>query len=261
MLGSFHTLTNLFGAVGTLMNGSGLSEILQEIYGGNVVQHMMSGKAVSRALRCHIIVDAAHSGVLVADIFPRNEDGTPHDLIKNVCNLLDDVMTGKQSVEDVETSNALSQIATTLDTKKTDLQTTSQTSQLWVEYQRMINIVRNLIKADRTGSWNLHLQAMLETRPIIAAAGHHNYQKSLYLYLQKMYSLPSDNLAVNKMFHEGKFVVRSDRLWAGLATDLVIEQVLMRSLRSRGGLTRGVDLKKSKGQRGFILCLCVPLTT
>lgn len=72
-------------------------------------------------------------------------------------------MTGKQSAEDVESSNALSQIATTLDRKKTDLQTTSQTSQLWLQYQRMINIVRNLMTADRTGSWNLHLQAVLET--------------------------------------------------------------------------------------------------
>ena len=45
------------------------------------------------------------------------------------------------------------------------------------------------------------------------------------------------------MFQEGKFVVRrSDRLWAGLGADLVIEQVLMRSLKSRSGLTRGSGL-------------------
>ena len=32
---------------------------------------------------------------------------------------------------------------------------------------------------------------------------------------------------------------RSDRFWGGLSTDLVIEQVLMRSLKTSGGLTRG----------------------
>ena len=32
---------------------------------------------------------------------------------------------------------------------------------------------------------------------------------------------------------------RSDRLWAGLSPDLVIEQVLMRSIKTVGGLTRG----------------------
>ena len=32
---------------------------------------------------------------------------------------------------------------------------------------------------------------------------------------------------------------RSDRMWAGLSSDLLIEQVLMRSLKTSGGLTRG----------------------
>ena len=32
---------------------------------------------------------------------------------------------------------------------------------------------------------------------------------------------------------------RSARYWAGLSTDLVIEQVLMRIVKSSGGLTRG----------------------
>jgi hypothetical protein len=34
-------------------------------------------------------------------------------------------------------------------------------------------------------------------------------------------------------------VRRSDRLWAGISTDLAIEQVLMRSLKATGGLTSG----------------------
>ena len=165
MLGSFHTLMNLLGAFGTLMNGSGLSEVLQEIYGPNAVQHMMAGKAISRAVRGHMIVDSALSALLVTDVFPRNEDGSPHYLHKEACDLLGNVMNGKQSVEDVESSTALSKIATILDPKKSDLQSTSQTSKLWLEYQRIINIARNLITADRTGSWDLHLQAMLETLP------------------------------------------------------------------------------------------------
>ena len=45
---------------------------------------------------------------------------------------------------------------------------------------------------------------------------------------------------VHRKFEAGVHVVRrSNRLWAGLSTDLVIEQVLMRSLKASGGLTRG----------------------
>ena len=45
---------------------------------------------------------------------------------------------------------------------------------------------------------------------------------------------------VHRKFEAEVHVVRrSNRLWAGLSTDLVIEQVLMRSLKTSGGLTRG----------------------
>ena len=42
---------------------------------------------------------------------------------------------------------------------------------------------------------------------------------------------------------------RSERLWAGLWTDIVIEQVLMRSLKSRGDLTRGKGMTESVRQQ------------
>ena len=34
-----HTLVNLLGAIGTLMEGSGLDKLLEEIYGENAVVH------------------------------------------------------------------------------------------------------------------------------------------------------------------------------------------------------------------------------
>ena len=41
-------------------------------------------------------------------------------------------------------------------------------------------------------------------------------------------------------------VHHSDRFWAGLSTDLVIEQCLMRSLKTRGGLTRGCGMTETQ---------------
>ena len=49
-LGRFHTLMRFMASIGTMMKGSGLEESLEIVYGENAVQHMMSGKAVSRAL-------------------------------------------------------------------------------------------------------------------------------------------------------------------------------------------------------------------
>ena len=142
----------------------------------------------------------------------------------------------------METSDTMCEIANALKKKKLQLQS-SETSKLWLAYQEMVKTVRKLIAADRTSSWKLHLEAIQECLVIVAAAGHHNYLKSGYKYLQDMLKLPSDNPSVYELFQKGQFVVRrSDRFWAGLGSDLVIEQVLMRSIKSRGGLTRGSGL-------------------
>ena len=47
------------------------------------------------------------------------------------------------------------------------------------------------------------------------------------------------------------YVRRSDRYWSGLSFDLVIEQVLMRSIKSVGGLTREIGMSES--QRALLI--------
>ena len=60
------------------------------------------------------------------------------------------------------------------------------------------------------------------------------------MYSQCTSELESVNPIVHDRYKKGGFVIRrSGRYWAGLLCDLVIEQVLMRSLKSTGGLTRG----------------------
>ena len=56
-----------------------------------------------------------------------------------------------------------------------------------------------------------------------------------------MLELPTNHPWLYECFIERGFhsVRRSSRYWAGLWTDLIIEQVMMRSIKSRGGLTRG----------------------
>ena len=57
--------------------------------------------------------------------------------------------------------------------------------------------------------------------------------------------LEGDHPDVYLAFKRGNFVIRrSNRYWGGLSTDLIIEQVLMRSLKSTGGLTRGTGFNE-----------------
>ena len=65
-LGTFHTVINLLGAIGTIMGNTGLSNILETIYNDNSVVHILGGKAESCALRAHFIVDQCLS-ILIAE--------------------------------------------------------------------------------------------------------------------------------------------------------------------------------------------------
>ena len=76
--------------------------------------------------------------------------------------------------------------------------------------------------------------------PFLAASGHKNYTKSFVLYLNKMEKLHDTHPHVYSKFVDGLFVLRrSENYWAGIYSDLYIEQVLMKNVKAVGGLTRG----------------------
>ena len=80
-------------------------------------------------------------------------------------------------------------IKSKLNTKKTSM--TMWTAHLWLQYQDMIDILKTFtcIKDKQTGNWNLHLQAVLDMLPYLAASDHQLYTKSAYVYLQTMTDL------------------------------------------------------------------------
>jgi hypothetical protein len=121
-------------------------------------------------------------------------------------------------------------IARTIDDKKK-----YRTGNLWIQYIEMVSLLRTFIKAERCGNWSLHLTTVKKMLPFFAAAGHNQYLKSAHLYLQNMIKLPSTNITLHSLFESGNHVIRrSNRFWAGLSADLVIEQELMRSMKSAG---------------------------
>ncbi|CAG2229848.1 unnamed protein product [Mytilus edulis] len=131
--------------------------------------------------------------------------------------------------------------------RKTEILKQSRTAKLWLQYSEMVQVLRQFIKAERTGNWPLHLQSIQEMLPFLAASGHNLYTKTAYVYLMTMQSLDEDHPDVYANFINGNHVIRrSNRYWAGISSDLFIEQVLMRSVKTAGGLTRGRGMTESQ---------------
>ena len=262
---------SFLGTIGHLMAGSGLHEMLDLIYASKAVDHILSGKAIARAVRAHLLVDAALNTLLASkafnltaqshyetyieddcDVEILNDNGMEKALeerlpltdgadclLKDARLLYEKLMAGSITAEEVSKASVLRIIKDSLYKEREVLQF-SRTAKIWLQYMDMVDILRCFIKADRCGNWRLHLKALSDMLPYLAAAGHNNYVKFIHVYLEKMCSLCDDHPNIQEYFDAGFHCVRrSDRFWAGLSTDLVIEQVLMRSIKTSGGLTRG----------------------
>ena len=83
--------------------------------------------------------------------------------------------------------------------------------------------------------------------PYFAAAGHRLYAKSAFIFLQMMNELQNIHPHIYKNFQNGLHCARrSDSFWVGLSTDLMIEQILMHSVKTSGGWTQGKGLSETQ---------------
>ena len=197
----------------------------------------------------HSLVEHTEENHGTSDENPTPEIGTSisseHKLdageIQKIHDLYEGIQDKSVPVSDIAESKELIKLEEYLLKYKALLAEKSRTAKLWLQYNEYVETLKLFIRAERTGNWNLHLIAVEKMLNLFAATGHIHYVKSSRLYLQLMRELPTDHPWLYHCFTEEGFhtVRRSSRHWAGLWTDLIIEQVIMRSIKSRGGLTRG----------------------
>ena len=100
--GTFHATMNIRGCIGVIMENSGLTNVLEQIYGENTVQHMLTGKAYSRALRGHLIVDTALN-TLIVDVLKLTVDSST-ELLQHSDEIYQQFLKGSIASEEIETS-------------------------------------------------------------------------------------------------------------------------------------------------------------
>lgn len=264
-LGGFHTLMSFMGAIGHVMRGSGIDDVLKLIFGPNTVETILTGKSYSRAIRGHFLLHGALTNILLTSLLSCNEENG-----EDVCSAVDqntafDYMCSATTLSELETlydkiwcerlcmadcealnCECLLQLEQTVKSLKQRINHESRTGRLWLLYMHYIDVLKLFIAAERTGNWHLHVHAVQSMLNVFASTGHSNYAKSARLYVQQMQALPTTHSWLYEQFVKGYHSIRmSDRLWSGLSTDYVIEATLMRSLKSRCGLTRGSGMRET----------------
>jgi len=278
-LGGFHTLMNFMGAVGSIMRGSGLEEVFELLYGTKTLEHVMTGKAYVRAIHGHMIVHSALTNMLLQRLMPDANSETvdsvaAHEPIEDlilthtdvqklqslyrsvnehkVCisqSSIDsehDVVNQHVAADNICCHDSLNKLHSSYHELCLLMSEQSRTARLWVLYSKYVQLMQQFLIAERTSNWSMHLQCIRRMLDLFAAANHVHYAKCGRVYLQQMCELEHTHPWLHDQFLAGMHTIRkSDRFWAGLSCDLVIEQDMMAAVKGKGGLTHGRGMNET----------------
>lgn len=122
--------------------------------------------------------------------------------------------------------------------------TESESLKYWNNVLILINLMFDLIRADRTGDWQLHLRTTRKLIPVFLIFDRINYAKWCALYLEDMLMLEQRAPEVYEQFMRGRFTVkRSFAPFTSVATDQALEKTINRSSKSTAGII-GITRKK-----------------
>ena len=214
-LGGFHTLMSFMGSIGNMMAGSGLKELLEEVYAESTVPYFLSGKAYARALRAHLLVQSALvSHIIQFVVEEKSIDLSALEIIYNKA--VNDGITDEVLIQ-FQSDDAFKQIRDGIDSYCEEKKKSSRTAKLWLQYIEYVDIIKQFFFAERTSNWSLHLQTVIEMANLFAATGHINYARCTRLYVQEMMNLPESHPWLCQQFLDDHHAIRrSDRFWAGL---------------------------------------------
>ena len=249
-LGSFHLIKVVMGAIGKYLEGGGADTILSEtkVFGKNEVKTVLDGSHYSRALKGLLMLSEAIERLQWSEFFKQKGVNTyiKELTLLNNLKLLVSSMNEQHSKEElqafIESSTA---IINDFNAFKEERAKLSETFGYWNVFTTMVACLRDLVRADREGNWNLHLQSVQAVLPFFAACDRINYLRWASLYLEDMRKLPDTAPAVHQAFINGKFVVkRTSGKFCAVGADMCLEQTINRSQKSASGIIGSTKQKQ-----------------
>lgn len=253
-LGGFHLWFSFTSSIYYIMNGSGLRELFCEMYAENSCDKVLNGTAYTRSVRAHLLMHAALGTLIIESCnFTTQEKEIMNSITSKEGPQL------REYLKNIHFQSAYKKFNDKLE----QLETRGPTAKLWVLYFKLLTIMKLFIEAERTGNFLLHLESCQRMLPIFYATGHFHYAKCLILYLIQMIKLyqrlehleqkndrseieEKEYIELYRFITLGYFTIRrTNKFWSGVWTDMVIEQSLMRLMKSRGGITHGRGVTES----------------
>ena len=203
-LGGFHLLKSYLGSIGNIMQDSGLQEVIQLIYpGSTTASHIIDGGCFDKAIRAHLLIDAAIYQHIMKLAFTEKECDDMRAFMEKVAD-------GKMGAR--HTDPVVAVFEKRFEEIFKQLAEGGRTPALWVLYHHMVDVIKVFIRTERLADHHGHLSCIVtKMLHIFAAAGHHQYAKGARLYCQLMKeleTLPAYKDTLEHFLAHGNHVVR-----------------------------------------------------
>ena len=242
-LGSFHMAKVALGCIGKYLKSSGAESILIEsgTFGVNVVESVMNGRHYNRSLKGLQLLKEAMSRLQWAEFFKKESNVVKHKPTMLIVEKMRNSIRKKAKDEIREHLSAFratgESLITDFDMFVKEQCDERETFQFWNTFLNMMTKVENLIRSDRLGDWNLHLQSIKDLLPLFAAFDSTNYLRWCSLYLEDMCRLPETSPTTHVAFMEGRFAIkRTPGSFNAIGADMALEQTINKAQKSSSGI-------------------------
>ena len=241
-LGSFHMIKVVMGCIGKYIEGSGAEKIWtqNEVFGLNVVQSVIGGTHYSRSLKGLCLLAESMERLQWCQFFTQNGVNVYENEMK-LLNLLKNAV----ALQDRDESKRLLQMfSESSDRLTADFEIfqdacckESENFKFWAQFIKMVQILKDIVRADREGDWNLHLHSVRAVMPLFASCDRVNYLRWGSVYIEEMQMLPQTAPDVYDHFMAGGFTVKHTAgCFKSVGTDQCLEQTINRSQKSQAGI-------------------------
>ena len=254
-LRGLHTAMALVASLGKIFGDGGLLSLLVEsgIYAEATARQMLQGSQIARAIRGIKIVYEALFRVFYDAFKIYMQNSNRLNPIEATESKLDDLAHAFSMNNTDITSSAvdeivdehLGNISEALIEFRTAGRESSATFKFWDDFMEGAKVLLHLIRAEREGNFDLHLNAMCKSLPWFRAAGKLNYAKYTPIYVADMRALEEQHPQSFQHLVSGGFVVRrtNNHNFNAVSTDQALEQTINREGKNQGGII-GLTLRK-----------------
>ncbi|KAL8594141.1 hypothetical protein ACOMHN_047881 [Nucella lapillus] len=213
LVGTFHTICAYLKVIGKKMEGSGLSDIMQEagLITSGSVNGVISGKSYDRSMHCHKVILECLERLILRKYLQMTgtEDAFPHLPDDSSALLASATGTSTQSaVKRLLEDKGMSEFLLAFEQFREDVRQGKhgKTARVWLSYMDHIWLVLSLLQAVKTNNFELYAQTQLSMADLFFSFGGHNYARYLTFFSIFLANLETSHPGATDLLRQGAFV-------------------------------------------------------